>query len=399
MLVIAIVGAVCPPAVSVRAAEGFNANLRSLYYSYIAGSHTEEYNEYNRFTLHDFDGDGIPEVLLGIALSNAPKFVAYDVYKYENGKFGHIGKISTSRYLVKDKFSRAILGMYSTSDDTGVTVELNNFYIHNATVQKNSVLYSSGNTFLKGPLLISKQQYEEELYNYLGSYDELIVHDIFSRSVIMACVYSWQPQPLALLNTQKLKSNITLNTWQSKYFEYLENYPDGPTDTKYEFYEPEYPRAPATYTRYALYDITGNGVPELLIGVNHGTQISFDVYRYVGGEVKFMGSFDSYSKYMSKFPNSRDIFAFDPVSDQFGYQSANRMSYRDNALSKTQLMSVYPNSDASKTVFQVNSAATTEAAYNKALTAYINDTVEIKTYDFEIVPHSAVLAGWRTMPY
>ena len=401
--------------VSAEANTGpFTNAIKSQFVDYLAGHglHSNEYEGYNRYAIHDFDGDGVPEVMMGLANPRDPRVVGYDVFKYSNGRFVRIGFIQESRYLMKDKFSHAILSVYHSKGTAtpGVpALDIENIYVHNATLHTNGVLSHNGyNQFTSGPMPrpnINQTTYLNELYNYLGSYDELIVHDSFNISVILACVYSWRPEvkasphTLPLVNPQSLTRN-----WQIAYYTFLEDLfgappgegpPEGPSDLYFADYENFYRRDNKVYTRYALHDLTGNGVPELLLAVNRGVKMSLDVYTYRGGEVMFMGSFDGYSKYISKFSGSNDIFSYDPIWDQMNIQTATRVSYANNAIGLRIIMSIYNRVSDGRDVFSVDGSITSQSAYNQRLINYIDSTLEIKTYDMVMTPYSAVLARWR----
>ncbi len=385
---------------SVAAAPtSFTATLKDEYYKFIQWAHREDWVDYNRFAIHDFDGDNVPEILFGKANPQNNNFVEYDVVKYSNGDFKKNGSISSSRYLIKDKYSYALLGIYGqTSGYSGLTTELSIFYIHNATIQKNSVLKSNGYNYFKSDISITQDEFTNELFNYLGTYDELMVHDSFNQGVILSAIHSWKPITLAAPYAPKLKSNIALNTtWQVAFNNFI-NKAIGPANTYVEPYSLTPPSgARRDYTRFALHDLTGNGVPELFLGVNHGTQVSFDVYRYVNGDVKFIGSFDAYSKYLGKFSQSNNVFSYNPIDNMFNYQTVNKIYYADNGMHKETIMQVFKSPKTGKDVYEVGNRSVSVPTFNSSLINYINSTKEIKTFDIELVPASAALVSWRPM--
>ncbi len=384
--------------VSATASNNFSASIKQEFYQFISTRYQGDWGSYNAFTLHDLDGDAIPEVLFGCQNEQNTNFAYYDIFKYSNKEFKKIGIISESRYLMKDKYSHAILGIYANISEYAprANIIISNYYIHNSTLQTNTVLMHTEDGFtLKNNMQIDLEQYEKELYNYLGTYDELMVHDLFTESVIYTAIFSWRPTmfPTPYPNNLKTQTALTKD-WQLKYFEFL-NYMRGPRNTYYDAYSDDFIYR-KEYDRFALHDLDGSGIPELLVATTYGGHYSFDVYKYINKEVTFIGSFDGYSKYIGKMPDSKDIFSYDPVSNLFNFQMSRNISYKNFALDITDLLSVYINPDnRNATVYSINGKASTYTKYNEALLSYVNSCTEIKSYDAWIVPYDAVLASWR----
>ncbi len=381
--------------VTVYATDNFSDSIKSEFYNFILWAKREDYRGYSTFAIHDLDGDAIPEVLFGLRNESNSKFSTYDVVKYYKKDFKKIGKIAESRYLMKDKYSASLLALYG--EKSGTTTEINNYYIHNSTLQKNSVLkLTSQGVATQNNVSITRSEYNTELYNYLGSYDELMVHDSFNTSVVLSAIYTWKPVVYASPYASKLKSNITLTKdWQIKYNEFIEAM-KGPVDTFYQPYEDEVPRGAAKYSRFAIHDLNGDGLPELLAGVTRGDLFSFDVYKYINREVTFIGSIDSYSRYLGKMSGSNDIFCYNPIPNMFANQSVYRISFKNNAFDKSTLMSIYPSaSNPSTIIYEVGNARSSLSGFNNKLISYIKSNTEIKTYDVDLVPQDAVVYSWR----
>ncbi len=411
MLAMSVVLTVLPATsafATVYTGNTFTDKIKQEFVNFILNRNTGNWGSYDCFALHDMDGNGIPEVLFGkrneanyddYGRPIYGYFAYFDVFMYGNSDFKKVGIISESRYLMKDKYSNALIAVYSQIDNQRTNVSLLSYYMNNHTVNANTALMrTEKNETYKNNVPITIDQYQLELYNYLGSYDELMIHDLFTPSVVYVGVYSYRQPIFTPQYGRKLLTSATLRTdWQYKFYEFLESM-RGPMNTYYE-HDEFLPLTRVNYDRFALHDFEDDGVPELLVSTRDGEHFGFDVYKYINREVTYIGSFDGYSKYISKLPDSRDVMAYDPVVSIFDFQSVKVVSYNalDNiGLRLTDIMTVKADQkNPAKTVYTVNNSVTTYEKYLNALLKRVNESQEIKTYDANIVPFDAILASWR----
>jgi len=402
VLIFTLVLSVFP--VSPAYAASFTTAIQSRFVDAILEFGKEPY-EFNRYALHDFDGDGIPEILMGVANIQNPLFCNYAVLKYDapGNRFVMMGSIAESRYLMRDRYSNALIGFYQGTV-SGYNFKIyRNYYIANANLSRNTPLAhlggSNNNTVYDGAnissgyyindISVSSSRFDEEELNYRGSYDEVIVHDGagFHYEVATIAVRSWRPvvinkRPILFLSTD----NFT-KTWQMPIYELIIE-KLGPANTRIDDWAANQTIVKENYQRFALYDIDGDGAPELFLAVMRDEKLSYDVYRYWNGDMQFIGSFDAYSKYLAKAPGG--VFAFDPVPNRLYEQAAKKVSFVNNMLiSDTLLQSYYRNNRY--VYLNANLAGVSHSSYVSSLVNYVNSYAEIKTFDVDMVPPSAAL--------
>ena len=186
------------------------------------------------------------------------------------------------------------------------------------------------------------------------------------------------------------------------------------------------------YDRFAFHDIDGDGVPELFLGWRYLSHFSWDVYKWWNGDMRYIGTFDSYAKYLAAIPGSNDVFTFDPVPNAFYKRTVKRISFADNMLQNETLMAIYDTGDrirylegsryltaldnpragqldrtsphrSSLENFAGSSDNQRRVNFINRLSNYASSYNEIKTFDIYIVPPSAPLImyvktlGW-TLP-
>jgi hypothetical protein len=397
----------------------FNAQIRDRFIRAIAYSYVN-FN-YDFYALHDFDGSGIPEILMGKSRENNPLFVTYDVIRYDvmGDRFVIIGSIAETRYLMKDRYSNALIGYYSDSNNGHEFRIYRNYYISNNSLARNTQLAMLRNTptnVIYDGVNIAPGFYENDMWFGFpydvnaelyfqqkeivmrGSYDELIVHDRngFKYEVAYIAVNSWKPTEFTNRPITFSSNDMFTRTWQMPMFNLIQS-KRGPANTVIDRFLLDTSLTKDVYTRFALHDIDGCGIPELLLGVRRGTNISFDVYKYWNQDMRYIGSFNSYDKYLSRFRGSNDIFAFDPVTNPFYHQSAFRISIRNNMLGNDTLLSVYNKDTETYSILrkpnaQGNPVSLSYSEYLSELGGFvINDTVEIRTFCLLMVPPSAPL--------
>ncbi|GHU51514.1 hypothetical protein AGMMS49975_05160 [Clostridia bacterium] len=397
---------------------------------------TKEYRyDYDRFAVYDLDGDGIPEVLMGKSQAWNPKYISYDAWKFDSyeNTFHKVGYIESCRYLVKDRFSYALLGFYG---DKNKDYEVRSYYMSNSTLHQNVLLQkTAAGTYTRNKIAITAKDFNDEIYNYYGNYDEVIVHDQqdefnFDKYLTRLAVYSWRPNTTQTATAPNGKEIIiapsagkltapttsTVNytkQWQKPMQDFIDNM-IGPKNTLEDEWAANPTNAHQEYTRYTLFDLDGDNVPEILMGVNHDTDghghlLAYDVYKYnKTNGIIFVGNFNAYSKYLSKVGSS--VFSYDPVRNSFYAQSANLFSYKPD---KTQplgswtsntLLAIRYEDDLGSKFEGLNSAKTalqkiTEAKYINDLSWYVSNYTPIKTWDAELVPSSSILLRWRPGNY
>lgn len=394
--------------VRLQAAPTFTSALKERFVQAVIHFSGSEY-DYTLYALHDFDSDGIPELLMGMPSATNSLFAAYNVLKYDfgNDRFISVGGILESRYLMKDRYSNAIIGFYQNSSN-GANVKIyRNYYIANGNLSRNTQLvYTSANTMIDGmqypqgyyrnDSVISKDTFDQEEVNYRGSYDELIVHDwaAFSYEAASITINSWRPaniskRPITFSNSDKFTK-----VWQEPMYKLI-NDKLGPANTKVDEWSLDPSVRKENYRRFALHDLDGDSVPEVLLAVKRNEKLSFDVYKYWNGEMRFIGSFDAYSKYLAKVTGSTSIFAFNPHGNDFHKQTANRLSIQNNALKNDTLVIMMQKGN--KNVYQAtdrngrNLVNVSFSSYVSSLNNYATNYAAIKTFDMEMVPPSAAL--------
>ncbi len=377
----------------------FSVRMKQEFFQFIVSIKNTDFMNYNAYAIHDFDGDGIPEVLLGNKNEENENLIAYDVFKYAHGDFKKIGYLSESRYLIKDKYSNALLSVNGYQQfNISAEVQVANYYVHNNTLQKNIVLSSLANGYcIKNDIEIPYQRFEEELHNFVATYDELMIHDSFNFSVIYAAIYSWRPSNFFAPKPDNFNTYGSLTEgWQEKYKKFL-FYMCGPMDTYKDNYLMQN-KIRKDYKRFSLYDFDGDEIPELLAATSSGTHYSFDVFKYINSDITFLGSFDGYSKYIAKLPQSTVLFSYDPIGNLFNYQSARFVASTSLALDLTEIMAIYPNPYNPKdTIYSLYDSPTTYAQYNNSLLYHYNACTEIQSYDTQMVPYAAILAAWEPL--
>jgi len=395
--------------VTVYAAPTFTAALQNRFVRAIMEFYEYPY-EFNRYALHDFDGDQIPELLMGVANRNNPLFVEYVVMKYDivGDRFVTVGAIAESRYLMRDRYSNALIGFYQSRADGNDFKIYKNYYISNGTLSRNTTLamlegrdnfavYDGANVpagYFRNDIEVGKAVFDQEELKYRGSYDEVIVHDLFgfTNEVATIAVRSWKPVTINQRPIIFTSDDVFTRTWQLPMYELIKA-KLGPANTYFEEFAVDQRVLKDWYQRYALYDIDGDGVPELFLAVQRGEKLSYDVYRYWNNGMHFIGSFDGYSKYIARAPGS--LIAFNPVPNPFHNQTANRISFVNNTIKNDTLLMAYEQDG--KTVYRapdargVNLTGVTYAKYLESLVNYVINHQEIKTFDIEMVPPSAAL--------
>jgi hypothetical protein len=395
---------------NVMAAPTFTAALRTRFAKAIIEFGKLPY-EFNRFAIHDFEGDGIPELLLGVASEANQLYVSYGVFKYDiiGDRFVSIGGIAESRYLMKDRYSNAIIGYYHNNTAGRTFTVYRNYYLVNNTLSRNTPLaqlsgnnntavydgkdFSSGNYI--NDQLVSVDEYNQEVLNLRSSYDELMVYDYLAgNEVAYVVTYSWKPSVLVKRPIVFNSNDSFTKVWQGPMLEFLdETRKMGPANTKVDEWAIDQSIRKEDYQRYALYDIDADNVPELFLAVQRSMKLSFDVYKYWNGDMRFIGSFDAYSKYLAKA--NTGVFAFNPHESQFAAQSANRISVSNYAVKNdTLLMSYYKNNKYEYFApgkDGVNLVSANYDNYLNSLINYVNAYPEIKTFDIQMTVPRAVL--------
>lgn len=417
LLVITIVLSLFPAVT--QAAPSFTNKIKSRFVEQIMFFAQWE-NPYGYYALHDFDDDGIPELLMGRNNRDEDqRFIYYAVWKYDvvGDRFVYIGAIEESRYIMKDNYSNALLAIYA--DPTGATdcKAYFNYYITDSRLERNTVLtrlttYGLTSTLVYDTMFIytgyyrydipvDRQTFNEEELNFLGSYEELVVHDWrgFNNETVYIAVNSWKPHVVVKKPKSFSSADRFTKLWQMPMYDLIKE-KFGPADTliEDEWYWEMYlwsMYGQQDYERYALYDLDGDAVPELFLGLRYGDHFSYDVYKWWNGYMRYIGSFDCYSKYLAVVTGSRDIFTFDPVPNEFYRQSAKRIGISDNTLSNVTLLASYIK-DGKTQYLAPNSKgdALVSINYDKylsALTDYAYNYKEIRTFDIRIVPPSAAL--------
>ena len=395
--------------VRLNAAPTFTTQLQNRFVQAILEFAEPPY-EFNRYALHDFDGDGVPELLMGWANRINPLFVDYVVMKYDilGDRFVTIGGIAESRYLMRDRYSYALIGYYQGIVNGYDFKIYKNYYIANGNLSRNTPLamlegqnnvavYDGANVpsgYFKNDIEVPRDLFDQEELIYRGSYDEVIVHDKFgfTSEVATIAVRSWKP---AVINKRPVvftSGDVFTKTWQLPMYELIKA-KLGPASTNIEEFAINQVILKDWYQRFALYDIDGDGVPELFLGVQRGEKFSFDVYRYWNNDMHFVGSFDGYGKYIAKMPGG--VFAYNPVPNEFHRQSANKITFPSNSVKNDTLLMVYD--QEGKMLYRapdsrgVNLTSLTYAKYLDSLVNYVVKNPEIKTFDIEMVPPSAAL--------
>ena len=141
LLVLAIFAASFASAEPIFAAPSFTPAVQSRFVQAILEFGQLPY-EFDRYALHDFDGDGIPELLLGYSNPGNPLFVHYIVTKYDINadRFVTIGAIAESRYLMRDRYSNALIGFYQGMVNGSAFKIYKNYYIANGNLSRNTPL-------------------------------------------------------------------------------------------------------------------------------------------------------------------------------------------------------------------------------------------------------------------
>ena len=122
--------------------------------------------------------------------------------------------------------------------------------------------------------------------------------------------------------------------------------------------------------------------------------------------MRYIGSFDSYAKYLAAIPGSRDIFTFDPVPNDFYSRTVKRISFVDNMLQNEVLLAIHEgdrtrylegtryNVSNGRVHTRRNELVNISGGYSTLvtrLTEYVIAYDEIRTFDIQVVPPSAVL--------
>jgi hypothetical protein len=370
--------------------------------------------EFNLYALHDFDGDGIPELIMGYFNPNNYFFANYIVMKFDpyGDRFVTIGAIAESRYLMKDKYSNAIIGLYQDNHGGRNFKIYRNYYIANGNLSRNTQLAALTGTndpavydhtwpveippgYYHNDIKIDRDTFEQIEVSIRGSYDELIVHDWngFNFEVATIAVRSWKPVTVSRRPILFTTEDRFTRTWQLPMYELIMA-KRGPANTNIDGWSLNPAIRKERYQRYALYDIDGCGVPELLMAVQRGEKLSFDVYKYWNNDMRFIGSFDGYGKYIARARNG-GVFAFNPVRNEFYMQSANRITFVNNVFNYETLLlwdfkdgrSFYRAPDANNR----HLVSITQARYREELIRYAVTLPEIKTFDIDMVPPTGPL--------
>ena len=389
---------------------------------------------YTFFALHDFDGDGIPELLMGRNnRDHDPLFIYFAVWRFDviGNRFVHVGNIEESRYIMRDKFSNALITIYM--DPTGLTDTRAYFIYHMAQnrIERNTVmtwLTTPGvsqhlvydtmfirNGFFRNDIAVTQSTFLEHELAMRGSFEEVMVHDWrgFNRETVHVAVYSWRPQVISARPVLFSSADRFTRVWQMPMYELIMARRGPATTLIPDEYHWNFGLwnyfGQKEYLRFALHDFDGNGVPELLLGWRYRDHFGWDVYRWWNNEMRFIGSFESYAQYLAiagNNPRSGDVFTFDPVPNEFFRRTVRRISFRDNMLQSEILLASYQNRAGAISFLEgsrytlttdvpnprrANLVTITNAAFTAQLTNYVTHYREIRTFDIEIVPPSAVL--------
>ncbi|MDR1705029.1 MAG: hypothetical protein LBS19_10165 [Clostridiales bacterium] len=399
--------------VPARAADSkiFTDAIKTRFIGAISGIFPGNPYYYEYFALHDMDNDGIPELLLGREPNDFnSEQVYYAVWKYDvlDDEFVFIGRIDPCVYLMKDRFSNAILGLYT--DASRQTVAYFNYYFTDSTVGRNTVLSASiGDQIIYDTMVImdgyfyNDQAITEdrflEIYKVTqGTYDELIVHDIrgFADETVHVAVQSWKPYDIS--KNPRIPTNLGgfTRAWQQPMYDMIET-KRGPSDTFVseddQWITPLITLNPQRdYGRYALHDFDGDFVPELLLGLRDGQHFSYDVYKWWRGELRYNASFDCYAQYLAIESGTGNIFTYDAVANEFYDMSAKKVYLEDNALATATLLArngdLYYQSAGGGSL---SSSRFNRAQFVGKLSDYVIQYNEIRTFDIGFVPPDIVL--------
>jgi hypothetical protein len=146
------------------------------------------------------------------------------------------------------------------------------------------------------------------------------------------------------------------------------------------------------YGRYAFHDLDGDRVPELLLGLRDLTHFSYDAYKWWRGELRYIGSFDCYSKYLAVESGTNNIFTYDGVMNEFYDMSAKRVYIEDNALATTTILA----RNGSKYYRANSSGILSPSGFNRgqfvgSLVDLVVEYDEIRTFDINFVPPDIAL--------
>jgi hypothetical protein len=369
--------------------------------------------------------------------------VWYAIWKYDiiGNRFVHIGGIEESRYIMKDLYSNALVAI--NWDISGVTDAYAHIYYHvsDNRVARNTFLtnltfpagtpsyrfYSGEPGWIdifrgnfRNDIAMTNILWTQAEVGVRGTYEELIVHDRrgFNRLTVTVAVNSWRPHEIVRRPIVFDTASVFNRVWQQPMADLIAAR-RGPGDTilTEENWWLLNPPGLQDYERFALHDFTGDGVPELLLGRRDMDHFAWDVYRWWNNQLRFIGSFESYSKYLATVRGvhssgsaraARDLFAFDPVPNEFFTNTVKRISITDNMLQNETLLavsgqgssqryhegSVYRLTNDTRSTTRHSLASINYNTLQTRLIDYVNEYRQIRTFDIAFVPPEAALIMW-----
>ena len=317
-------------------------NWKDIYYNKLmeviaSSDYVQSWYSGTEFSLEDIDADGTPELF--IAYNNID---GVDVYTCDNnnirslGEIGNYGEIS---YIPEKKL------LVSTYYDPMVRIITDSYLGLNN--RKFSTVITTG------------VEYNElgELFNWYVN-DEYAEKDEYEKAIEM---YDGGRTQLG----HEFRVNITeielalygRSSWQKTYSEYLKEIVQNRSEEE-------------SYPHFSLYDITGDGTPELFVSEGTYHAAGVDVFSFDGRlrSIGILGSYGSASYSVeSKTISTGDI--------HMGYEYGAEFEIQNYRF--VRVFSYYCNcgavQDKSEYEFKINNKPVTESQYDSAIEQYRTD--------------------------
>ena len=317
-----------------------------------------------KFNLHDLDGDGTPELLVS---ENDGHANGVYIFTVQNGKLRELGGYGSYGDFLYDPVNQRILScflgqgyfyetLYQLTD--GQMVELITFHNNEGVTEDESEWYYEIND---NRVTAEEYQAEQDRYSYAGDYESPFArkYEITAKE-INRVFDSYTPQ----LNTDPTPESIPQPAlapnpeppWKALYATELQRHADA--------YDP----------MFNLYDLDGDGTPELLMSDDKCHAAGVDIFMVRDGELLALGSYGSWGEFQYD-PASRHI-----SSCYMGQGCTEHTLYQMTGGQMVKLVSFYDNAgavdDVTDRYYEIDNNRVTAEEYQAERSKYVSDNFE-----------------------